>query len=225
MASDELKASIALKASNPLASGKTQTVYQHPADPALLIKVRHHDRLKQANGGKLGGLLGYRRKHGTYTTWQREIEHYFSVCLRLGFHPPFLQEYRGVVETDLGLGLVVGRVNDRSGQLAPTLERVVSRTGLTDELRAMVESLLVQMNELRISTNDVSVKNIVCGSNRLGRDQLVLIEGIGVNTFVPLARYSNYFNIRSNNRHFARTLRSLEKLDRRRNGSMPSRDR
>jgi hypothetical protein len=45
-------------------------------------------------------------------------------------------------------------------------------------------------------------------------DHLVLIEGIGVNTFIPLARFSNYFNVRSNDRHFARTVRWLEKLGR-----------
>jgi hypothetical protein len=59
----------------------------------------------------------------------------------------------------------------------------------------------------------VSVKNIVYGWSASGGDHLVLIEGIGVNTFIPLARFSNYLNIRSNNRHFARTIRSLKKLD------------
>src|SRR6185312_3975709 len=132
------------------------------------------------------------------------------------YRPSFLQEYRGIIETDLGLGLVVGRVSDRSGQLAPTLEQVVSRIGLTDELLAMVKNILSQMNELKISTNDISVKNIVYGWNERIGAHLVVIEGIGVNTFIPLARYSNYFNVLSNNRHFARTIRSLKKLERRR---------
>lgn len=206
-----------LKDQTPLAVGKTQTVYQHPGDPTLLIKVRKLDKVQRSYDRKLGGIIGYKRRHGLYTTWMRELEHYFSVCLRLGYQPPFLQRYHGIVDTDLGLGMVVGRITDRSGALAPRLEEVVTRTGLTAELRGKVELLARQMNELRISTNDISMTNIVYGWDEIAKeDRLVLIEGIGVNTFVPLARYSNFFNVRSNDRHFARTLRSMEKLDRQR---------
>jgi hypothetical protein len=212
-----LRTLVGLKAQTPLAAGTTQTVYQHPDDPNLLIKVRKLDKLQEDYDRKLGGLIGYKRRHGLYTTWMRELEHYFSVCLRLGYQPRFLQRYHGIVETDLGLGMVVGRISDRSGSLAPKLQAVVARTGLTAELRAEVEHLRQQMNELRISTNDISLTNIVYGWDETAKkDHLMLIEGIGVNTFVPLARYSNFFNVRSNDRHFARVLRSMEKLDRRR---------
>jgi hypothetical protein len=203
---------IVLKNQSPLAGGKTQSVYQHPDDSNLLIKVRNLDRLKQTYERRLGGRIGFKRRHGFYTTWHRELEHYFSVCLRLGYRPHFLLEYHGVADTDIGLGLIVNRVNDRAGNLAPTLAELVTKTGLTDDLRAKVEDLRRQMNELRISTNDISVSNIVYGWNERIGDHLVLIEGIGVNTFVPLANFSNYFNVRSNNRHFARTVRWLEKL-------------
>jgi hypothetical protein len=205
---------VALKNDTPVADGKTQIVYRHPRDPNLLIKVRKLDRLQRTYERRLGGMIGYKRRHGEYTTWRRELDHYFSVCLRLGYRPHFLQQYHGVVDTDFGLGLVVGRIADRSGALAPTLKAVVSGAGLTSDLRAKVEDVARQMNELRICTNDISVSNIVYGWNERLKDHLVLIEGIGVNTFIPLARLSNYFNIRSNNRHFARVLYSMEKLDR-----------
>jgi hypothetical protein len=212
-----LRTLIVLKDQTPLAAGTTQTVYQHPGDPSLLIKVRKLEKLQEDYDRKLGGLIGYKRRHGLYTTWMRELEHYLSVCLRLGYQPRFLQRYHGIVDTDLGLGMVVGRISDRSGSLAPKLRAVVARTGLTAELRAEVEHLRRQTNELRISTNDISMTNIVYGWDEAAKeDHLVLIEGIGVNTFVPLARYSNFFNVRSNNRHFARVLRSMEKLERHR---------
>jgi hypothetical protein len=213
----DLRTLVVLKDQTPLALGKTQAVYQHPGDSNLLVKVRNLDKLQRTYDRRIGGMIGYKRRHGLYTTWMRELEHYFSVCLRLGYRPQFLQNYHGIVDTDLGLGMVVGRITDRSGSLAPRLETVVARTGLTAELRAKVEHLARQVNELRISTNDVSMTNIVYGWDPVAKeDQLVLIEGIGVNTFVPLARYSNFFNVRSNDRHFARILRSMEKLDRQR---------
>lgn len=208
--------SLTLKDAVPIADGRTQVVYRHPADPSLLVKIRKLDKLERSYARKLGGMIGYKRRHGHYTTWQRELDHYFSVCLRLGYRPNFLQEYHGVADTDLGLGLVVRQVIDRSGSLAPTLAQVVKRDGLSEDLRAKVADLARQMNELRISTNDISVKNIVYGWNERLGDHLVVIEGIGVNTFVPVARFSNYFNVRSNNRHFARAIGSMEKIERRR---------
>ena len=209
-----MPALISLKECTPLAAGKTQAIYQHPDDSRRLIKIRNLDKLQKTYDRKVGGLVGYKRRYGLYTNWQREIEHHVSVSMRLGYLPFFLQEYHGIVETDCGLGMVVGRLADRAGALAPTLKDVVLRTGFTAELRAKVEELARRMNELQISTNDVSVSNIVYAWDETHEDHLVMIEGLGVNTFVPLARYSNWFNIRSNNRHFARTLRSLEKLDR-----------
>lgn len=207
---------IVLKDRSPIAEGGTQSVYQHPGDDSLLIKVRKLEKLQRAYDRKIGGMLGYRRQHGLHTNWMRELEHYFSVHLRLGYHPQFLQRYYGVIDTDLGLGLVVGKVTDRSGALAPMLGDVVGQTGVTPELRQKVRDLLQQLNDLRISTTDISVRNIVCGWSEPAGDHLVLIEGIGVNTFIPLARVSNYFNVRSNNRHFAKTLRSLDKIERQR---------
>lgn len=221
---DDVPASIVLKDQTPLAAGKTQTVYQHPDHPDLLIKVRKLDELQRAYDRKIGGIIGYRRRHGLHTTWMRELQHYFSVCIRLGYHPQFLQPYHGVFDTDIGLGLVVGKVTDHSGNLAPILKDVVLRTGFTAELRHKVTELLRQLNDLRISTNDISSRNMVCGWSEAAGDHLVLIEGIGVNTFIPLARFSNYFNLRSNNRHFEKTIASLERLDHARTHGGPYRD-
>jgi hypothetical protein len=203
---------IVLKDQTPIAAGATQIVYQHPGNPDLLIKVRKLATLQKAYDRKIGGIIGYRRPHGLHTTWMREIQHYFSVRLRLGYHPQFLQHYHGVFDTDVGIGLVVGKVTDRSGAIAPTLKDVALHDGFTPSLRQKLEELLKQLNQLRVSTTDISARNIVCGWSETAGDHLVLIEGIGVNTFIPLARFSNYFNVRSNNRHFAKTLRSLENL-------------
>lgn len=211
---DDVPDLIVLKNQTPLAGGHTQSVYQHPTDPDLLIKVRKLEKLQRTYDRKIGGRIGYKRKHGLYTTWMRELEHYFSVYLRLGYHPQFLQRYYGVIDTDLGLGLVVGKVTDRAGRLAPMVRDVILRTGLTADLREKVTELHRQVNELRISTTDVSANNIVYGWNETAGDHLVMIEGLGVNTFIPLARFSNYFNVRSNNRHFASTIMAMEKLDR-----------
>lgn len=205
---------IVLKDQTPIAAGTSQFVYAHPDDSALLIKVLKREKLQKSYDRKVGGRIGYKRRHGLYVTWMRELEHYFSVTIRLGYRPTFLQRYHGVFDTDLGLGMVVGKETDRSGNLAPTLQTLARSGKLTTEMKQQFQGLLTQLNELRISTTDINMNNIVCSWSESAGDHLVLIEGIGVNTFIPLAKFSNYLNVRSNNRHFAKTLRLLEAADR-----------
>ena len=209
-----MPALIVLEDKTPIAVGSAQFVYEHPDDPALLVKVLKHERAQQNYGRKIGGRIGYKRRHGVYVTWMRELEHYFSVTMRLGYRPTFFQQYRSVVDTDLGLGLVVGKEVDRSGNLAPTLQTLVRAGRFNSQIRQQLQELLEQINKLRISTTDINMNNIVYAWDETNGDHLVVIEGIGVNTFIPLAKFSNYFNVRSNNRHFAKTLRLLERTER-----------
>lgn len=208
-----MPALIVLKDKTLIAVGTAQFVYQHPDDPNLLVKVLKRDRMQRNYDRKVGGRIGYKRRHGVYVTWMRELEHYFSVTMRLGYRPTFFQEYCGVMDTDLGLGMVVVKVTDRSGNLAPTLQDLVKRGKFTSDIRQKVEDLRKQLNALRVSTTDVNMNNIVYGWTEAAGDHLVMIEGIGVNTFIPLARFSNYLNTRSNDRHFAKTLRTIDELE------------
>jgi hypothetical protein len=210
---------IFLKDKTPIAIGTSQFVYEHPDDRALLVKVLKREKLQKSYDRKIGGRIGFKRRHGLYVTWMRELEHYFSVTIRLGYRPTFFQEYRGVTDTDLGLGMVVVKETDQAGNLAPTLQDLARSGRFTAEIRQKFHELLAQLNELRISTTDINMNNIVCSWNEAAGDHLVLIEGIGVNTFIPLAKFSNYFNVRSNNRHFASTLRLLETVKRLPEGS------
>jgi len=211
-----MHAAISLKDRTPFADGATQFVYEHPHDPGLLIKIRKLEKLQRRHQRSFAGKLGIKRRHGLYTTWMRELQYYFATRVRLGRHPQFLQHYHGIVDTDLGLGMVVGKVTDRSGAIAPTIRDVIRRTGFTPEMRAKLAELHRELNELRISTNDISPSNIVCGWSEAAGEHLVLIEGIGVNTFIPLASFSHWLNTVSNDRHFARVVRLSEKIDRQR---------
>ena len=151
---EDVPALIVLKDKTPVAIGTSQFVYEHPDDPKLLVKVLKREKLQKSYDRKIGGRIGFKRRHGLYVTWMREIEHYFSVTIRLGYRPSFFQEYRGVVDTDLGLGMVVGKETDRSGNLAPTLQTLVRTGRFTPQIRQEFQDLLDQINKLRISTTD-----------------------------------------------------------------------
>lgn len=215
MSSTPLSGTIILSSQEPLAGGLTQFVYQHPHDSGLLIKVRRVDKLQRTYDLKIGGRVGFRRRYGVYTTWMRELREYLAARVRAGRHPEFLQRYIGLVETDIGLGLAVGKVTDRSGALARTLEETIWDIGFTPHLRAQLDDLFRKVTELEVATNDISPRNIVCAWAESLGDHLVMIEGIGVKTFIPVASFGRLANSYTNNRHFARTLRSCAKHQRR----------
>ena len=207
---------INLKDRTPVANGLNQLVHEHPDNPDLLIKTLRLDKAEQRWLRKAGGLR-VKRRHGIYTGWFRELNEYLALRARMpGGHPPFLQQLHGFAETDLGLGMVVGKVKDRSGNLAPTLGQVVFRDGMTEETRRRVQELWDWLNGNNVNTNDLSKSNILCGWDEARGEHLVIIEGLGDHNLVPLSRFSRRLTIASNDRHFRHILRSLKRLDRHR---------
>jgi hypothetical protein len=210
---------IALKETAPIASGSLQLVYQHPDHDDLLIKVLKLDVMRRRWLKKSRGLP-IKRRFGFYNAWVRELNEYIAIRSRApeAEFPEFLQRHHGLVETDLGLGLMVGKVRSRTGDIAPTLRQVVRQTGLTDELRSAVAGLRRKVEALNLVTTDISANNILCGWSERHGDHLVIIEGLGDNTLIPVKSMSRILNRRSIRRRFARVLAVLEAIDARRTG-------
>jgi hypothetical protein len=206
---------IVLKERALVAQGLNQLVYQHPHDPDLLIKTLQVEKAEQRWLRKWGFRV--KRRYGIYSGFLRELHEYFAIRARIpGPHPSFLQRPYGIVDTDLGLGFVVGKVKGRNGELAPTLAQVVERNGFTAELHRKIETLKKLLDDNWIVTNNVGINNVVYAWSESEGDHLVIIEGLGEHTLLPASSLSPYLNRIANNRHFARLLRSLEKVDRRR---------
>lgn len=204
---------ISLKGVAPVAQGLNQNVHQHPGEPDLLIKTLKLEKAERRFHRKLGGLR-VKRRHGIYTGWFRELNEYMAVRARnRGTHPPFLQQLYGFVETDIGLGLIVGKVKDREGRLAPKLGEAVQRDGLTPQLRANLLALHEWLNDNSVITNDLSKNNILCGWSEGHGDHLVIIEGLGDHNFIPISRMSRRINVARTNRHFRRIMAVLERHD------------
>ncbi len=210
---------IRLKDQTPVASGALQIVYQHPREPDLLVKVLQLDKMRRRWLRKSRGLP-IRRRFGFYNAWVRELNEYIAIRSRApeGEYPEFLQRHYGLTETDLGLGLLVGKVKGRDGALAPTLGQVVSKHGLSADLRGKIADLRRRVEALNLVTTDISVNNILLAWSERHGDHLVIIEGLGDNTLIPIKSMSRHLNRRSIRRHFARTLAGLEGIDRLRAG-------
>jgi hypothetical protein len=201
----------------PIASGAMQLVYQHPSEPDLLIKILRVAKARERWQRKSRGLP-IRRRHGLYNAWVREIGAYIAMRERSpdGECPAFMQRHYGIVDTDLGRGLLVGKVTGRDGALAPDIGRLVTRHGFTGDLRRKLADLQSRIAALNLVTTDISPRNILMGWSEAEGDHLVVVEGFGENTLIPVKSMFRFLNQRSIRQHFASTVRRLEHLDRKR---------
>src|SRR5688572_28872606 len=96
-----------LKHQSPIAQGRMRSVYPHPTDPGLVIKVIRPEVIDQRWGS---GQPWYktRRRFRQYISYMRETVEYVAMYARYGKSLPFAQKVSGFIETDLGLGLVIG---------------------------------------------------------------------------------------------------------------------
>jgi len=202
---------ISLQAAKPLVSGTYRHIYQHPHDDDLLIKVVRKTVVE--NYPRRRNRADSWRRYGHFKTWLRELREYLELRER-GLHElPFIQRFAGMVETDAGLGMVVSKLRGSDGSLAPTLERVVRREGLTAPLRADIEMLKAELTAHHITICDVSARNIVQARDAVHGDRLVIVDGFGDRLLVPINLYNKTANAWNTARRFQRMIRKLEAID------------
>lgn len=176
------------------AAGSERDVYLHPADSSLLIKIINGARRSQLD-----------RKRPWYKRFQRDAAHrvfvmetveYISTAAQQGAHAGngLMARISGLVLTSKGLGLVVERIVDAHGNLAPTLKEVVARHGFSPELRHRVHDFIMALIDAHVIFNDVSASNIVVGFNAEGREGLYLVDGYGSKQLIPVYSWSKALN-------------------------------
>jgi hypothetical protein len=203
---------LTLKDVAPLVVGRRRLVFQHPHDARLLVKVLRPEQSTEESTQKVP-LVHIRRRYGIYRTYARQIAEYLKIRARLKDHPPIVEQVFGIVDTDYGLGLVVERIDNRNGGLAPTLFAVVEANGYSQDLEDRILRLRDETIRLEIITGDLHGGNIVSGYDAEHGDRLVMVESIGDKTFIPVNTLSRYINRRSNLRHFQHVITGLKRMD------------
>lgn len=201
---------ILLKDAEPLLRGTYRSIYQHPLDDDLLIKVvrphatdRHRARQTWYNS---------RRRYGYFKPLVRELHEYLHLRASGRAELPFLQRFMGLVETDAGLGMVVGKVRARNGTLAPTLSAIVGREGFGGTLRARVAELRDDMIRHHVVATDISAHNMVLADDATHGHRLVIVDGLGDQFLVPVNSWSRTANRWTCERRFERTCLRMEAL-------------
>jgi hypothetical protein len=209
---------VELKAARPLASGAYRDVFQHPGDEGLLIKVIKplfaEREARRANWfEKWQGL-------GAYKSLLREIEKYLVLRERGQHDLSFIQHFAGIVETDLGLGMVVRKVRGRDGGLAPTLTEIVRARGLDPDLVARIGALRDDVIRHHVVFGDISANNIVEAADAEHGHRLVIIDGLSDRLWLPVNSLSLTFYRAYCDRRFARMMDMLHAIDRSREAPM-----
>lgn len=145
-----------------IGQGNKRDCHEHPEDPGLCIKVaRHPDNWEECHQ-------------------QSVVEWYYLSHLRQRQVPfDHLVDCHGWVQTSRGAGLMLDRVRDDEGGLAPTLSDALTR-GDIDEAEAfsLLSTVRTWALEHAVAIADLNTTNLML-RQRDGKRELVLVDGIG----------------------------------------------
>ena len=191
-----LAPALALAALEPFAKGGHRHCYVHPENPGLCVKVP-----ARADDGRCRALQ------------RRELEDYATLRDR---RPAVLLEripvIEGVVDTDLGVGIVSELCRDADGRISRNLAALISEQGLSPSLVAAIDGLKRWLKTQRLVTRDTGPHNAV--AMRLGEDEwkLVIVEGWVHRRYQWLARCHRILADRMIDRQLAKFDRRVSKL-------------
>lgn len=151
---------LSLAGAEPFAKGGKRHCYVHPSNPDLCIKVVASASDARGDAEQQMDLEDYRtlRKRGSEGVFDR------------------IPAIEGVVDTDLGPGIVMQLYRDADGRISRNLAEIIGKQGLTPSLRKAIDELKRWQREQRLLTRDTGPHNVV--AVRLDREEwkLVIIE-------------------------------------------------
>lgn len=181
---------VSLSGHKPLTISKTRYVYEHPDSPELLIKV-HIDRLV---GQSHPSWFERRKDYFLYHSGiVRELDRYVEAHygrFDYGDVVGHLAAIHGVIETDLGIGLLVAAVRDAAGALAPTVAKLRQQNLMNAARREKLLQLLERIESSSLILGDLNQGNIVLQSAGVEADErFMIIDGLGERTWIPTQRF------------------------------------
>ena len=207
----ELDPIVHLSLATALATGNLRHVFDDPRDPALLVKVVRADSVERRWGASASWYKRLPRAR-QYTGFVRELKEYIVAQARNPGRPVPIARMVGLVDTNLGLGLLTEKVRSPEGGMAPTLAARYEREGGFSE--AIERDLALFLGDLlacNVIVGDIHAGNIVYGSDSRGGPRFVLIDGFGEKHAFPFTSMSQRLNARNTRKLY---LRMRERLQR-----------
>lgn len=194
---------VRLANSEPIRAGRLRFIFRDPSHQDRLIKVFRPDVQPRGPWHLIGPLETVRRKYKHTIPFLREVREYQRASRWPAEERRHLQPFLGLAATDRGLGFVVGAVRKANGKLAPTLLEVILAGKSRAEIDRLVDQFIDWFLESPVVAADLHAQNLVFDERQ---NLLVLVDGLGDKTFVPIRDWFSYFNKRSK-RHYMDELR------------------
>lgn len=132
------------------------------------------------------------RRYGNLRQWNREANEFLAALNRGCPEIDRLASFMGFTRTTEGPAIIVEKMTDPEGNLAPTVRQEMGT--LTDgdprlvSLRQELSELMNDLERGRIIIGDFSLDNVVRAQERGGK--LVVIDGIGERVLLPVTLIS-----------------------------------
>jgi len=199
---------LSLESAAPLLRSKTRWVYTHPHDSSLLVKV-HIPRLPAAEESGLKAWFSATKDYFLYRSGlTRDLRHFVESRYRdQGLACSRICPIYGVVQTDLGLGLLVSAARAADGALAPTLKTLMDNRQLNKHRVSDLRTLLQSIVDSTLTFADMNYENFVLENAGADDERFVIIDGLGDRTWIPTQRWIRSVR-RRKKRHFQQRLES-----------------
>lgn len=194
----------------PLVTKNKKYIFDHPDDGRLLIKVARREGTYQRWGVKR--YYKRWRRGSIYSDFKRSLKEYIFIRANSQRAVPSIQRVFGLVDTDIGLGLVVEKICGPDGTLASTLKSILRERGLTADIRSKLDAFMNDLIGNDIVVNDMGLENIVYADEGGGKCRLVLVDGFGETTLIPIYSLSKSLNRRNTLRRYRRLLQRAEAI-------------
>ncbi|MDF8360441.1 PhoP regulatory network YrbL family protein [Achromobacter anxifer] len=200
-----------LNAETPLATGNDRQIFQHPHMPSLLVKVMDmRARAIYLEARPFKRWYKQYQRESAYRVYLTEISEYVTTTTRpSGVWQVPMARVLGVAQTTLGLGLVVEKIRDADGNIAPSVEDLARQGKLDDALCVQLDEFFDDLADAHVVLHDISPSNISCGLNADGKQGLYLIDGFGGLPLIPLYAWSKRLNSWRIRRKYARMRATL----------------
>lgn len=175
----------------PIAAGRSRNVYAISHEPQLLLKVQKKAPSPRRFFRKWKLLVRMRSYYKQTIPLLREVREYQRVANEGDNTTQHLQNFVSVAKTEQGNGIVVEAVCRENGELAMTLREMITHGHYDNKSHAALNDFLNWFVNSKIVAADVHLDNIVFDEKSR---TMVLIDGIGDKTFIPLRAWFSKLN-------------------------------
>ncbi len=170
-----------------LRESQNYKIFDHPEMDGALLKVRT-DKPKNRKFRRYSEM-----RYGNLRQWNREANEYLAALSRGCPELERLAGFYGFARTSEGPAIVVEKMTGPDGELAQTFSEEMKQYREGDpkrlELLQEIDDLMTDLERGRIVVGDISRQNVVRAQERGGR--LVVIDGVGERTLIPLTLFSD----------------------------------